>query len=161
MIFCCVTVLGCSKATDPGSVGQEGPVRETVASLQKALKDRDADKIWKLLEKDSQADAERAAHAIKIAYAKADVKEKSEQEQALGLSGVELAGLTGVGFLKTKRFHGKYEELSESKIDKVALQRNGATVSYTEPDGDKEKLNLVQQDGQWKVSLPMPTPSGH
>jgi hypothetical protein len=29
-------------------------------------------------------------------------------------------------------------------------------VAYTEPDGDKEKLSLARQDGQWKVSLPMP-----
>ena len=161
LALCVVIAFGCSKTTDVGSVSQEGPVRETFASLQKALKDRDADKLWMLLDRESRADAERAARAVQAAYAKADAQGKSEQEKALGLTGAELAGLTAVGFLKTKRFHGKYEELSESKIDKVALQKNGATVAYTEPDGDKEKLSLVREDGQWKVSLPMPTAGPH
>jgi hypothetical protein len=156
---CVVFAVGCSKTTDLAPVSQEGPVRETFAALQTALRARDADKLWKLLDSESQADAERAAQAVQAAYAKADAKEKSEQDNALGLPSAELAALTAVGFLKTKRFHGKYEELSQGKIDKVALQRDGATVAYTEPDGDKEKLSLVRQDGQWKVSLPMPKPT--
>jgi hypothetical protein len=157
LALCAAIALGCSKTTDVGSVNQESPVRDTFASLQKALKDRDADKLWTLLDRESRADADRAARAVQAAYAKADAQEKSEQEKALGLPGTELAALTAVGFLKTKRFHGKYEELSESKIDKVTVQKNGAIVAYTEPDGDKEKLSLVREDGQWKVSLPMPS----
>jgi len=155
--FCAMVAVGCSKTIDRPPVSQEGPVRQTFAALQAALKARDADKVWKLLDSESQADAERAAKAVQATYAKSDhPKEKSEQEKALGLPGAELAGLTAAGFLKTKRFHGKYEELSESKIDKVTLQGDNATVAYTEPDGDKEKLGLVRQDSQWKVSLPMP-----
>jgi hypothetical protein len=151
-----VFTTGCSKATKGAPGSAEGPVRERFTALQVALKNRDGDTIWKLLDSESRGEAERAAKAVQAAYAQADPTEKSEQEKALGLPGAELTVLTGAGFLKTKRFHGKYEELSESKIDKVILQGDKATVAYTEPDGDKEKLGLVRQDGQWKVSLPMP-----
>jgi hypothetical protein len=151
--------LGCSKTTDISPVSVEAPVRDTFTALQAALKARDGDKLWKLLDSESRAEAERAAKAVQTAYAKADPKEKSEQEKALGLPGAELAALTAADFLKTKRFHGKYEELSESKIDKVTVQGDKATVAYTEPDGDKEKLTLVRQEGQWSVSLPMPKTS--
>jgi hypothetical protein len=152
-----ISAVGCAKTTDLSSGREEPPVRETFAALQAALKDRDADKLWKLLDSESQADAERAAKAIQAAYTKADANEKLEQEKALGLPGAELAKLTATQFLKTKRFHGKYQELAESQVGKVTVQRDQATVAYTEPDGDKEKLSLARQDGQWKVSLPMPT----
>jgi hypothetical protein len=154
--FCAASAFGCSKTTDLPPNSEEGRVREAFTALQSSLKARDADKLWKLLDSESQADAERAAQAVQAAYAKADAKEKSEQDKALGLPGDQLAGLTAVGFLKSTRFHGKYDELSESKIDKVTIQGDKATVAYTEPDGDKEKVSLVRQDGQWKVSLPMP-----
>jgi hypothetical protein len=151
-----VFALGCSKTTDSAAGPAEGPVRESFAALQAALRARDGDKIWTLLDSESRGDAERAAKAVQAAYSKADPTEKSEQEKALGLPGAELAALTPAGFLNTKRFHGRYEELSESKIDKVLLQGDKATVAYTEPDGDKEKLSLIRQQGQWKVTLPMP-----
>jgi hypothetical protein len=157
--FCAVFAVGCSKTTDNSSSSEEGRVRETFTALQAALKDRDVDKLWKLLDSESQADAQRAAKVAQAAYARADANEKSEQEKTLGLPGDQLAELTAAGFLKTKRFHGKYDELSESKIDKVTVQGDKATVAYTEPDGDKEKVSLVRQDGQWKASLPMPKAS--
>lgn len=131
-------------------------VRETVVAFQSALKARDAEKIWSLLDSESKGDAERAAKAIQDAYAKASPKEKAEQEEALGLPGTELAALTGAGFLKTKRFQGKYHEVPGSTIDKVTVEGDTAKVDYTEEDGDKEKLYLVRHDGQWKLTLPMP-----
>jgi hypothetical protein len=154
-----VFTLGCSKTTRSVPDAAEGPVRECFAALQAALKSRDTDKLWTLLDSESRGEVERAAKAVQAAYGKADPVEKSEQEKALGLPGAELAGLTAAGFLKTKRFHGKYQELSDSKIDKVTIQGDKAMVAYTEPDGDKEKVGLVRQDGRWKVSLPMPKAS--
>lgn len=156
--FVCFLVLagGCAKPTDHSSAKEEGAVRQTVAAFQTALKERDADKLWQLLDTESRADAERAAKAIQAAYAKATAEDKAEQEKALGLPGAELSGLPGKDFLKTKRFHGKYDELPDSKIEKVTVQGDQATVAYVEPDGDKEKLTLVRQEGQWKLSVPMP-----
>jgi hypothetical protein len=156
MLSCVALAVGCAKTTDRASAGDEGPVRESFVALQAALKARDADKLWTLLDEESRADAERAAKAVQETYAKADAADKAEQEKALGLAGPELSGLTGKGFLKTKRFHGKYEELAESKIDKITVQGDQATAAYTEPDGDKEKLAFVRQGGQWRASLAMP-----
>jgi hypothetical protein len=148
---------GCStKPTDRPVPDDEGAVRERFAELQSAIKNHDADTLWALLDSKSRADAERAAKATQTAHAKASAEEKAKQEEGLGLTGTEVAGLTGVGFLKTKRFQNKYHELPDSKLEKVAVQGDNATVHYLEPDGDKEKLILVRQDGQWKVWLAMP-----
>jgi hypothetical protein len=155
-ILCVALVLGCSKAPDSPPADEEAAVRAQFAGLQSALKNGDADKLWMLLDSRSQADAERAAQAIQANYAKAGPAEKTEQEKALGLTGPELAGLTGKGFLKTKRFQGKYQDLPGSTVERVAIQAESATVHYLESDGDKEKAIFVRQDGQWKAWLPMP-----
>jgi hypothetical protein len=151
-----VLAFGCASWTERPAAGDEGPVREAFVALQAALRARDAEKVWQLLDADSQADAERMAKAIRAAYAKANPEGKAEQEKALGLSGTELAALGGPGFLKTHRFLGRYDEIPDGKIEKITVQGDRAIVNYVEPDGDKEKLNLVKQDGQWKVSVPMP-----
>jgi hypothetical protein len=149
-------VLGCSGDRQNTQGKAEDQVRETFTALQKALEARDAEKLWGLLDAESQADAERAAGAVKAAYEKAGAEEKAQQEKALGLTGAELSALTGRGFLKTKRFQGKYDEVPGSKLDKITVQGDSATVNYVEADGDRERLTLVRQEGHWKVSLPMP-----
>jgi hypothetical protein len=143
-------------APAPAPAGDEGAVRAAFAAFQAALEARDADKLWGMLDEDSRAEAERAAKALQGAYEKADAAAKAEQEKALGLTGPELAALTGPGFLKSNRFHGKYHEIPGSKVEKVTVQGDRATVNYVEDDGDKEKLTLVRQGGAWKLSLPMP-----
>jgi hypothetical protein len=149
--------LGCSsKPTNNPDAGDESAVREKFAELQSAIKGRDADKLWALLDARSRADAERAAKGIQTAHAQASAEEKAKQEEVLGLSATELTGLTGIGFLKSKRFQGKYHELPDSQIEKVIVQGDSATIHYLEPDGDKEKAILVWQEGQWKVWLTMP-----
>ena len=150
-------LAGCSNSgtSTPPAKGEE-EVREAFASLQGALKAKEADKVWSLLDADSQADAERQATAVRDAYAKADKGGREELEKEMGLPGKELESLKGAGFLKTKRFLGKYDEVPESKVEKAAVQGDKATVNFTEPDGDKEKLSFVREKGGWKVSLPMP-----
>jgi hypothetical protein len=152
-------VLGCSKAPDSPPADQEAAVREQFAELQSAFKNRDTEKLWTLLDSKSQAEAERAAKDIQAAYDKATAEEKAKQEDVLGLTATEMAGLTGKGFLQTKRFRKRYDELPDSKIDRVVVQGDSATVYYLEPDGDKEKAILVRQDGRWKVWLTMPRAS--
>jgi hypothetical protein len=149
---------GCAtKATDHPSAAEEALVREKFAEVQAAIKNRDADRLWALLDPRSQADAERAAKSLQTSYAKGSPEEKGHQAEELGVPEAELAGLTGKGLLKTKRFHdGKYHELPESRIERIAVQKNNATVYYLEPDGDKEKLILTRQEGDWKVWLAMP-----
>jgi hypothetical protein len=134
-----VVALGCSsKPSDRPATDEEGAVREKFAELQSALKSRDAEKLWALLDEQSRADAERVAKDIQTAYNQAGAEEKANQEKALGLSGAVLAGLDGKGFLKTKRFQKRYDEIPDSTIDKVVIQADSATVYYLEADGEKE-----------------------
>ncbi len=151
-----VLVSGCPNPTGTPAGKDEDEVRAAFTAFQAALKARDADKLWSQLDSESQADAERAAKAAKAAYEAASGDEKAQQEKALGLSAAEISALTGKGFLRTKRFQGKYDEVPESKLDKVSVQGNTATVNYVEPDGDKEKFTLVRQDGRWALVVPMP-----
>lgn len=151
-----VACAGGCKSGENTSAKDEAAVREAFTAFQQALKAKDADKLWELLDSDSHSDAERAAKTVQDAYAKADAKTKAEQEKNFGLPGDELAKLTGKGYLKTNRFHGKYDEVPESKIDKITVEGDKGTVNYLEPDGDKEKCTLVRQEGNWKVSVPIP-----
>jgi hypothetical protein len=149
-------LAGCSPAKEAVVPSDDAPVREAFAAFQAALKAEDADKLWALLDSDSQADAERAAKAIQAEYHKAGPEARAEQEKSLGLVAKELDSLDGKGFLKSLRFKGKYDEVPDGKIEKVTVQGERATVAYVEPDGDHEKLTLVRQDSQWRVSVPMP-----
>jgi hypothetical protein len=154
--LCVALIVGCSEPAEQKLLNDDAPVRAKFAELQSAIKARDADKLWSLLDSKSRADAERAAKAIQAAYAKATDDEKTKQEKALGLAGKALAGLTGKGYLKTNRFHSKYHEVPDSSIERVVVEGETATVYYLEDDGDKEKIILVRQDGEWKVWLTMP-----
>jgi hypothetical protein len=133
------------------AAGDEEDVRAAFTAFQAALKAGDSDKLWPLLDSASQAEAERVARTLKANYAKA--KDKAKLEKTFGLTAAELAGLTGKVYLKSKRFLGKYGEVPGSKVDKVAVEGDKATVFYTEEDGDKEKLSLVRQGGKWKFIL--------
>jgi hypothetical protein len=149
---------GCksNEAAQTSGGNEEKQVRETFDSFQKALKSKDADKIWALIDKDSQADAEREAKGVREAFAKLDDTAKKAQEKELGLTGAELAALKGPGFLKTRRFLGKYDEVPGSKTDKIEVKGDKAVVNYVETDGDKEKFSLVREEGKWKLTVPMP-----
>jgi hypothetical protein len=158
-------VLGCtasdgtpSKSTDQSKETDKNkePVRLAFTAFQAAVKARDSEKLWNSLDSDSRTDADRAAKTIRTAYEKASADDKAKLEMELGLSSADLVMLTGAGFLKSDRFHGKYHEVADSKIDDITVQGDKATVAYTEEDGDKEKLVLHRQDGQWKVSVAMP-----
>ncbi len=157
-----VLVEGCSpKATPaPGAADDEAAVREQFAALQEAVGKADAERIWALMDSQSRAEAERTAQALRAAHAKATAEEKAKQEEELGLTADEVAGLTGPGVLKTKRFRRKYGELPESKIEKITVQGDHATVHYVEPDNDKEKLRFVRQEGRWTAWLAVPKATG-
>jgi hypothetical protein len=155
-VVCVAVAFGCAKPTPSLPTDVEAAVREKFAELQTAIKNGDTDKIWALMDGKSRADAERVARDIQTALNTTNSEETAKQEMLLGLSGTELSGLTGPGILKTKGFHKKYHELTDSTIEKVAIQGESVTVHYLEPDGDHEKLIFVRQDGQWKVWLAIP-----
>lgn len=138
------------------STDQEPVLRAKFAELQAAVKAKDTGRIWALLSDKSKTEADRIAKDVQAAYAKADAKEKAALEDALGMKAAEIEKLTGQGYLKSKRFEKKHDELPESKIEKVVMQEEGGVVHFLEPDGDHEKLTLVREDGQWKIWLGIP-----
>src|SRR5438309_1376006 len=83
----------------------------TASARQAAIKARDGERTWELLDKASQESAERTAKALRANYDKASADDKVKQEKALGLKADEMAKLTGKLFLQSKRFHGKYHEV--------------------------------------------------
>ena len=132
----------------------EDDVRQAFGSLQKAIKARDPEMIWAIIDGESQADANRAAKAVQAAFGKAG--DKADFEKKYGLSAKELADMNGKLFIKSNRFHGKYYEVPGSKLDTVKVKGDTAKLTYIEDDGDKEKFSLVRQKGQWKFIVPMP-----
>lgn len=135
----------------------EDAVREAWTALQAAIKAKDGDKIWALLDKDTQGDVERAAKKVQSVYKKANDKQKEQQEKFLGLSAAELGGdLKPALLLKSRPFIGKYHEIPDSKVTGITVQGDKATLNYLEPDNDKEKLSYSRQDGKWKAAMPLP-----
>ena len=164
ILFVSMIAAGCSSPSGPSPPGppsgpsispDEAAVREAFTAFQAALKVNDAATVWELLDSDSRADAERAAKALQAEYSKASPEDKAQREKELGLTAAELAALTGKGFVKSKRFIGKYDEVPDSKIKTVTVQGDKATVLYVEPDDDEVKLSAVRESGKWKLTVPM------
>ena len=158
-----LSACGCSTQPPPdrsptstAAADEETAVRAQFVALQAAIEKMDSDKLWALMDGKSQTEANRAVKDIQAVHAKANAEEKMKLEAALGLSAADIAKLTGSGYLKTKRFHKKYHELPESKIEKVVIQGENATVHYVEPDDDHERLIFIRRDGQWKAWLGIP-----
>jgi hypothetical protein len=128
-------------------------VKAAFTAFQGALKAADQEKLWSALDTTAQADADNYAAKVHASYTKANDEEKAKLEKAFGLSADEMSKITGKLYLKSKPFLGKYREVPGSKIDKVIVEGDKATVHYIEEDGDKEKLQLVKQDGKWRLSV--------
>ena len=148
-------VLVVALLPSPVRAAAEDDVRSAFAELQKALKAKDPDKIWTLLDTSTQKAAEAEAESIRSTYDKAGAKDRTKLEKALGLTRDEIGKLTGKSYLKSTKFNAKTYEIPDGKITKVTVDGDKATVFYDEPDGDKEKLSLVRQDGKWKLIVPV------
>ena len=146
-------VLSCGFFVTQAPAGED-EIRQAFTALQKAIKARDPELIWAVIDTDSQSDANRAAKAIQAAFGKAT--DKADYEKKYGLNAKELADMTGKLFLKSNRFHGKYYEVPGSTFETAKVKGNTAKMTYMEEDGDKEKFSLVKQKGQWKFVVPMP-----
>ena len=129
----------------------EKAVRSAFADFQAAVKAGDPDKLWPLLDSASQTGAEDDAKALRETYAKAGAKDRAKLEKAQGFTADEMSSLTGKVYLKGKRFLGKYDELPDGKVEKVAVDGDKAAVGYVVADGDHQKIGLVREDGKWKV----------
>jgi hypothetical protein len=134
----------------------EDEIRKAWGHLQKAVKARDGEAIWGLIDADSQSDANRAAKIIQASYAKAGDKEKPDLEKKYGLTAKELADMNGKLFIKSNTFNNKFHEIPGSKVTGVTVKGDAAKLMTVEDDGDKVTFNLTKKKGAWKFFLPMP-----
>ena len=96
---------------------EEDDARAAFTAFQASLKSGDPEKMWPLLDTKTQADADKAAAALKTSYGKAKPAEKTALEKAFGLTAAEMTAVSGKVYLKSKRFLGKYHEIPDSKLD--------------------------------------------
>lgn len=146
-------LAGCP--ADSAKKGDE-EVRQAWTALQSAVKAKDPDKLWELLDKDSQSDAERQAKAAQETYSKLADKDKADYEEKLGLTSKELSDMTGKWYVKSKVFYKKHYEIPDSKLDKVAVTGETAKLNFIEPDDDDMKMSLVRDKGRWRFNMSIP-----
>jgi hypothetical protein len=140
-------VTGAARADD------EQDVKSAFQAFQAALKVADHEKLWSLLDTKARAEADAYAKTVQATYGKSNDDEKAKLEKAFGLSADEMTKLTGKQYVTSKPFLKKYHEVPGSKIGKVTVEGDKAIVNYIEEDNDKEKMELVRQDGKWKLSI--------
>jgi hypothetical protein len=133
----------------------EADVKDAFVAFQAAIKARDVEKLWPLLDTSSQKAVEKAATALAAEHAKATDTGKTQLEGMFGLTAEEIGKLNAMPqlYCKSKRFLKQWGEVPGSQITGVDVRDDKATVKYTETDGDKEKLELSKQDGKWKIVL--------
>lgn len=156
-------VLGCGKPSAgpnaPAASGEAAPVKASFDTLQKALEEHEQypEKLWLLLDRPCQQEAERAARAWKKAFADADIL---LVQQELGIGQAQLEKLDGPGFLQTIAFYdGPVQAIALSrKIAAVRVEGDTATVDYVTPKGATEQLTFAREGGNWKARLPIKLP---
>jgi len=157
-------VVGCTRTpTGTSKEKDEEQVQEKFVALQDALKailakpdDADTRALWDLLHTDTQLDADRVAKKVREQFDRADDASKAKVCEALHVPAAKMSQFSGPHYLRSKTFLGKYNEIPDSKLEKITFERDKAWVHYLEPDGDHQKLELVRQDRQWKILLPVP-----
>jgi hypothetical protein len=147
-----LVLAGCSGGTTtPAANPEEAAVRAVVAELQKALKDNDVEAIWKLLDGDTQNDADKQARATRERYARANEEDRKSMAERAGLDGAVLAELNGRNYFKSKGFTERYGSFCAAAVSDVTIVDDAVTIN--------EQVKLVKADGKWKVRLPgLPRP---
>jgi hypothetical protein len=143
-------------AATPAFAADEDQIKEAFKAFQAAVKAKDGDKLWDILDTSSQEAAEKRAKKFKDGYVKAAADKKKDIENKVGLTADELTNLSGKTYLKSLDYYGKYHEVPGGTIEKIAVDGKKATVFIQEEDGDKEKYEMVNQDGKWKMVGPPP-----
>jgi hypothetical protein len=158
-------VAGCTRQEGQEAKGAKGQpestdqVKARFGELQAAAKAGDVERLWALLASKSQTDAERIAKEVRSAYAEASAEAKKRQEESLGMSGKELTELTAKGYLRSKRFRKKSDEIAGGQFKKVAVEAESATVYFFDPeDNETERVVFVREGEEWKAWLPIPKP---
>ncbi len=164
LFMAALLLAGCTQpASRPATpTGSAAEVAQAFTAFKTAMKERNGDKLYELLDSDGRHDADREAKLIKEKFSKADDKENAALAKRLGLAAEKLQNLTGKGFLASDLFYNydEHNELEEVKQpENVAVSGNSAKVEFKDPDDQSKMLNLalVREDGQWrftKVKMP-------
>jgi hypothetical protein len=158
LLLLLATACGCTKPPAAPPPGDEEPrIRARFEEFRDALQARDAERLWAMLSRQSQADAERAARTLRTEHDKADPQSKAEQEKELGLSAADLSKLTGRDLMRTRPFQERYEEARDGKFERASVKDDNATVYFRDDEGDREKLIMLREGEQWKLWLKVPT----
>lgn len=151
-----LAACGCSAKDAVPANDEEREVFALFSEFRSGLKAKDPEKLWECLDKPSRAQAEQAARSLAAGYYHADPSARAERESSHGLSGDEILKLTGKQFLKSKRFEEKYAAVAASRIDRAHFQRDRGFIAFHLLDKGRDKLGLRQEDGAWKLTVPMP-----
>jgi hypothetical protein len=160
-IVCAACLFGCTSSSpvnksEEGTKKGDAEIRQAFSALQAAIKVKDADKIWELLARESQADADREAKAALETYGKLPEKERGDYEKKMKLASKDLLQLSGKLYLQSKPFHGKHHEIPDSKVEAIQVTGDIGSLKFVEEDGDKITVDMVKEKGAWKFSLPIP-----
>jgi len=174
LFFLLPAMMGCSQNKSnlaPKTTSEaEGAVEQAFTRLQADIaalqekKRRVDDPIWDLLGPESQADAEREAKVVKAAYAKLAEKDKGNLEKKLALSAKELGNMDGKHYVKSQPFLANYQKVPESKVSKITVTGEKATLEFVQPDKTSVTVNLTRHksaEGQplldkWRFNLEIP-----
>jgi hypothetical protein len=160
-------LIGCNRTTtekksEAGAKKPEDEIKQAFTDLQAAIKARDVEKIWDLIDKDTRDDTENKAKRIKEAYGKLANKDKADFEKKFApLTSKEIAECSGKLYVKSPAFYlGETDEMPDSKFEKVEVKGETAMLHYREKEGKggKEERKVVRENGQWKFRLPLDDP---
>jgi hypothetical protein len=133
---------------------EDGELKEAFTAYQKALRDKNADRLWDMLSTQARADADRVTQQLRGTFVRANAEVKAKLAKDLGLTMSEMTNLTAKDYLRTPRFVGAkpQDEIPKSKFEGAAIEGEKATVKYVEPDDHKKELRFVREGKRWKVS---------
>ncbi|MFN4257905.1 MAG: hypothetical protein ACK4RK_01305 [Gemmataceae bacterium] len=142
------------------SLAQEDGVRQAFVNLQAGFLNQELggglQALWNMLDRDTQTEADQTAQTIRDLYAQASPAERMRLVKAFGLPGTDLAQLTGMRYLRTRRCQHLYGDFADATLANITVHQGTATVTYREPYQPPRMLMFVLQNGQWKARLPLP-----
>jgi hypothetical protein len=133
IVFLSLLLAGCTRAPDlPPVIGPEGQAmaRAAFEQILEALEKGDQDKVWQSLSARSQFRIKENA-----AEGAVDPGKRSPSEKARAVE--VLRGIVG----------------RKAKIKAVRGTRSGVEVEFEYADGKSRDLEMVLEDGVWKLNL--------
>ncbi len=155
-------LAGCSNAPSKTKDGDaDSEIRKSFTGLQAAVKERNGEKLWELLDSESRQDSDRVAKAVKETFVKADASKKQELAKKVGLSEEAMKDLTGKKLLESELFYrfDEHDELPDVKgLDKVEVKGSNAKIAFKDPDKQEVtmQMTLHREEGHWRFQVAIP-----